>query len=110
IVGFGRLRGLASLAGLAACFVLLVFFVLPGIIGGRPPLLVAVVGAATVMFVIMYLVHGVSVRTSVAVLGTLGALLVTGLLGVLATGVAHLTGSVGEEERILWLSDPDLDL
>lgn len=110
IVGFGRLRGLASLAGLASCFILLVFFVLPGIIAGHPPLLVAVVGAAMVIFVIMYLVHGVSVRTSVAVLGTLGALVITGVLGLLAAGVAHLTGSVGEEERILWVADPALDL
>ncbi len=110
IVGFGRLRGLASLAGLASCFVLLVLFVLPGIIAGHPPLLVAVAGAAMVIFVIMYLVHGVSVRTTVAVLGTLAALVITGILGVLASGVAHLTGSVGEEERILWAADPGLDL
>jgi uncharacterized membrane protein len=110
ILAFGRWRGVASLAGLAACFALLLTFVLPAIVGGQPPLLVAVVGAAAVMFMIMYLVHGVSVRTSVAVLGTLGALVVTGLLGVLATGMVHLTGFVGDEERQLWLSDPDLDM
>lgn len=110
IVAFGRWRGVASLAGLAACFTLLLTFVLPGIIGGHPPLAVAVVGAATVMFLIMYLVHGISVRTSVAVLGTLGALVVTGLLGVIGTGLAHLTGFVGSEERLLWSYDPQLDL
>jgi uncharacterized membrane protein len=110
IIAFGRWRGVASLAGLAACFTLLLTFVLPGIVSGQPPLLVAVVGAATVMFVIMYLVHGVSVRTSVAVLGTLGALVVTGLLGVFGTGLAHLTGFVGSEERLLWSFDPNLDL
>jgi uncharacterized membrane protein len=110
IVAFGRWRGVASLAGLGACFTLLLTFVLPAIVGGRPPLLVAVVGAATVMFVIMYLVHGVSVRTSVAILGTLGALVLTGLLGYAGTGLAHLTGFVGTEERLLWSFDPDLDL
>lgn len=110
IVAFGRWRGLGSLAGLAACFALLLTFVLPAIVGGRPPLLVAVVGAATVMFVIMYLVHGVSMRTSVAILGTLGALVVTGVLGVLGTAAAHLTGFVGSEERLLWQYDPGLDL
>jgi uncharacterized membrane protein len=110
IVAFGRWRGVGSLAGLAACFALLLTFVLPGIASGRPPLLVAVVGAAMVMFLVMYLVHGVSVRTSVAILGTLGALVVTGLLGFLGTGAAHLTGFVGSEERLLWSLDPDLDL
>ncbi len=110
IVAFGRWRGVASLAGLASCFTLLLLFVLPAIAGGQPPLLVAVVGAAMVMFVIMYLVHGVSVRTSVAILGTLGALVLTGLLGYVGTGVAHLTGFVGTEERLLWSFDPNLDL
>jgi uncharacterized membrane protein len=110
ILGFGLRRGLASLAGLAACFTLLLTFVLPAIIDGRPPLLVAVVGAAMVMFVIMYLVHGISVRTSVAVLGTLGALAVTGTLGALATAATHLSGVVGDDELSLFTSMPDLDL
>lgn len=110
IIGFGLRRGVAALAGLAACFGLLITFVLPGIISGQPPLLVAVVGAALVMFVIMYLVHGVSVRTTVAVLGTLGALIVTGSLGVLASGVTHLTGFTSDDELALFSSIPDLDL
>jgi uncharacterized membrane protein len=110
IVAFGLRRGLASLAGLAACFALLLTFVLPGIIAGRPPLLVAVVGAALVMFVIMYLVHGISVRTSVAVLGTLGALVVTGTLGVVAAAATHLTGFGGDDTLSLFSAMPDLDL
>jgi uncharacterized membrane protein len=111
IVALGRWRGLASLAGLAACFTLLLTFVLPAIIGGRPPLLVAVVGAATVMFVIMYLVHGVSVRTSVAVLGTLGALVITGALGYLGSVFVHLTGFLGSSEELtLFTLYPGLDL
>jgi uncharacterized membrane protein len=110
VVAFGLRRGLASLAGLAACFGLLLIFVAPGILGGQPPLLVAVVGAAMVMFVIMYLVHGVSVRTSVAVLGTLGALVLTGALGALATAASHLTGFVGDDELTLVQRLPELDL
>jgi uncharacterized membrane protein len=110
IVGFGLRRGLASLAGLAACFGMLLLFVLPAIIDGYPPLLVAVVGAALVMFVIMYLVHGVSVRTTVAVLGTLGALVLTGGLGWLATAATHLTGVVDDDALTLFTAIPDLDL
>jgi uncharacterized membrane protein len=111
IIAFGRWRGVASLAGLGACFALLLTFVVPGILGGRPPLLVSVVGAATVLFVIMYLVHGVSVRTSVAVLGTLAAVVLTGVLGFLGTSVTHLTGFLGGSEELTLLNlYPDLDL
>jgi len=44
VAAFGRWRGVAALAGLAVTFALLVFFVVPAILAGEPPLLVAIVG------------------------------------------------------------------
>ncbi|TCB99604.1 YibE/F family protein [Micromonospora zingiberis] len=110
IVAFGRLRGLAALAGLAASFAILLTFVLPGISAGQPPLVVAIVGAALIMFVVLYLTHGVSAQTSVAVLGTLGALVLTGLLGLAATGATHLTGFGSEDATTLSMFRADVDL
>ncbi|ABP52929.1 YibE/F family protein [Salinispora tropica] len=110
IVAFGRWRGLAALAGLAASFAVLLTFVLPGISVGRSPLLVAVVGAALIMFVVLYLTHGVTVQTSVAVLGTLGSLILTGLLGTLATATTRLTGYGSEEAITLSMFQADVDL
>ncbi|MGN9774556.1 YibE/F family protein [Micromonospora sp. H33] len=110
IVAFGRWRGLAALAGLAASFAILLTFVLPGISAGRPPLLVAVVGAALIMFVVLYLTHGVTAQTSVAVLGTLGSLVLTGVLGTLATAATHLTGYGSEEATTLSMFQADVDL
>jgi uncharacterized membrane protein len=66
--------------------------VLPAILRGSPPLLVAVVGAAAIMFAALYLTHGVNVHTSVAIAGTLASLVLTyagaalPLLLLLATG------------------------
>jgi uncharacterized membrane protein len=97
IVAFGRWRGLTSLAGLAVSFAILLFFVLPAILHGESPLLVAVVGASAIMFAAMYLTQGVSVVTSVAVAGTLVSLVVTGLLGYGFTAAMHLTG-VGDDD------------
>ena len=110
IVAFGRLRGLAALAGLAASFAILLTFVLPGISAGQPPLVVAIVGAALIMFVVLYLTHGVSAQTSVAVLGTLGALVLTGLLGLAATNATHLTGFGSEDATTLSMFRGDVDL
>jgi hypothetical protein len=45
VVAFARWRGLAALAGLAVSFAILLVFVLPAILAGSSPLLVAVVGA-----------------------------------------------------------------
>jgi uncharacterized membrane protein len=54
VVVVGRLRGVAALAGLVITFAVLVKFVLPALLHGESPLLVAIVGAAAVMFVIMH--------------------------------------------------------
>ncbi|MEH1098070.1 YibE/F family protein [Micromonospora sp. CPCC 205561] len=110
IVAFGRWRGLAALAGLAASFAILLTFVLPGISAGSPPLLVAVVGAALIMFVVLYLTHGVTAQTSVAVLGTLGSLVLTGVLGTIATAATHLTGFGSEDATTLSMFQADVDL
>jgi len=99
VIGFGRLRGLAAIGGLIVSFAVLLLFVLPGILGGSPPLLVAVVGSSTIMFAVLYLTHGVSVRTSVAILGTLASLVLTGLLGAGFTALTELTG-LGDEQSV----------
>jgi len=101
VVAFGRWRGVAALAGLGVSFGVLLLFVLPAILAGSSPLLVAVTGAATIMLAVLYLTHGVNVWTSVAVLGTLGALALTGALGAVFTVVARFTGLAGEEAGLV---------
>ncbi|MER7165349.1 YibE/F family protein [Micromonospora sp. NPDC000207] len=110
IVAFGRWRGLAALGGLAASFAILLTFVVPGISAGRSPLLIAVVGSALIMFIVLYLTHGISAQTSVAVLGTLGSLVLTGLLAAAATAATHLTGFGDEDATTLSMFQSDVDL
>ena len=88
----GRWRGLAALAALAVSFGVLLLFVLPAILDGRSPLAVAVVGAGVIMFAVLYLTHGLSARTSTAVLGTLVSLALIGLLGAVFSAASRLTG------------------
>lgn len=92
VILLGRWRGVAALVALGVSFVVVVGFLLPAILAGRDPLTVALVGACLIMFAVLYISHGVSARTSTAVLGTLLSL---GLIGVLSwafTRAAQLTG------------------
>jgi len=100
IIAFGRWKGLASLGGLAVSFFVLLVFILPAIQRGESPLWVAIVGSAVIMFAVLYVTHGISVPTTVAILGTLGALVLTGVLGLVVTEIMHLNGS-GSEESVL---------
>ncbi|WP_219471461.1 YibE/F family protein [Nonomuraea rhizosphaerae] len=92
VIAFGRWRGVTALAGLAITFVLLLTFVIPAILQGSPPMLVAIVGSAAIMLVVLYLTHGFTLTTSMAVLGTLTSLALTGLLSYAAVGLARLNG------------------
>jgi len=91
VVLVARWRGLAALAGLAFTYLVLVAFLLPALANGRSPLAVACTGAAAIMFAVSYLAHGISARTSTALLGTLLSLAATGAAGALALHAAHLT-------------------
>ncbi|GAA2206862.1 hypothetical protein GCM10009850_023200 [Nonomuraea monospora] len=104
VIAFGRWRGVTALVGLAVTFVLLLTFVIPGILEGRPPMLVAIVGAAAIMLAVLYLTHGFSLSTSVAVLGTLASLALTGALSYLALGFARLNGITDDSALALDMS------
>ena len=96
VLAVARLRGLGALAGLGVSLAGVLGFTVPALLDGRPALPVALVTASALMFALLYLAHGVSVRTSAALLGTLGGLLATGALAAWATGATHLTGLGGE--------------
>ena len=92
LVAFGRWRGVTALAGLALTFVILLFFVVPAILDGQSPLLVAIVGSSAIVLTVLYLTHGFALPTTVAVLGTLASLTLTGVLSAVSVAGLHLTG------------------
>jgi len=110
VIAVGRLRGLTALIALAIGFAVMSFFVLPAILHGSDPLLVAVVGGSTIMFVALYLCHGVSARTSVAVIGTLSSVALIGALGSVFVAWAHLTGATSDEVGLIHALYPDIDI
>jgi uncharacterized membrane protein len=104
-----RWRGLASLVGLAFAFFVLLWFILPGLLTEQSPTLVSLVGSAAIMFVVLYLAHGFSARTTTALVGTLFGLSLVAILGSIAVEAARLTGLTSEETVTLQGYDPTLD-
>lgn len=101
ILAFGRWRGLAALAGLGITFAVVLLFVIPAILAGRPPLLVAIVGSAAIVLTVLYLTHGLARSTTVAVAGTLASLTLTGLLSYIAVQATELSGVADETSNLL---------
>lgn len=104
-----RLRGLASLLGLAFAFFVLLQFVLPGLLSEESPTLVSLIGSAAIMFVVLYLAHGFSARTTTALVGTLFGLSLVAVMGAIAVDAARLTGLTSEETTRLNIYDPTID-
>jgi uncharacterized membrane protein len=97
VVAFGRWQGVRSLLGLGLSFVVIVAFVVPAILRGHSPVLVAVTGAMAIMLVSLYLSHGTGPKTTAAVVGTALALGLTAALTIAFVAATSLTGLASDE-------------
>ncbi|TQF69221.1 YibE/F family protein [Rhodococcus spelaei] len=98
VIVVARWRGLRALLGLFVAFGVLVGFMLPALLDGKPAIPVALVGGAVILYAVLYLAHGVSLRTSSALLGTLASMALAAVLSWVAIEMTHLTG-LSEEQN-----------
>ncbi|MHB0859433.1 MAG: YibE/F family protein, partial [Anaerolineae bacterium] len=101
VILVGRARGVRALVGMALSFGVIFAFILPRLAQGQDPVVVAIAGAAIALPPSYLLAHGLNRKTGVALLGSLCALVVTGLLAVLFVRFTHLTGLASEEAGFL---------
>lgn len=110
VVAVARWRGLFAILGIGVTLFALTKFMLPAFLAGANPLPVAVVGSTAIMLVVLYLAHGVSIRTTSALFGTLCGLALTAALGVAATGWTSLTGVGSEDDQTLIAVAPHINI
>ncbi|WP_211840522.1 YibE/F family protein [Saccharopolyspora hirsuta] len=109
VLVLGRWQGLSALIALGLSLVVLIGFVLPAVLAGEDPLLVAIVGAGLIMFIALYLTHGFSARTSTAVLGTMLSLSLIGVLSALFAAATKLTGLDEDTSSLIGLIGAPID-
>ena len=101
VVAVAGRKGIFGLLGLVVSGAVLFGFMIPALTSGRPAVPVAIIGSTAIMFVVLYLAHGVSWRTTSAFVGTWLSLLVTTALGAAGVGLARLSGISNEESIAL---------
>jgi uncharacterized membrane protein len=109
VVGVAWQRGLFALLGLAFSGWIIVTFLLPGVLSGQSAVLVGLVASSAIMFVVLYSTHGFSIRTSVALAGTLVGIAITAGVGWWSVVSTHLTGVGDEGGGVLQSLAADLD-
>jgi uncharacterized membrane protein len=110
VIALGRWRGITALVALGASVAVLLQFIVPAVLDGRSPLMVAIVGSSAVAFIALYLSTGFNTMTTVALLGTLAALALTAILGWAFFEAAEFTGAVSEEASYLRLVTDVVDV
>ncbi|HZP15672.1 MAG TPA: YibE/F family protein [Nocardioides sp.] len=103
-------RGVMALVGLGIGAAVVLKWMLPSLLQGESGLWVALVGASAIMFVVLYSTHGVSLRTSVALLGTFVGIGISTAAATWAIQRSQLTGMSDETAATLSSFVPHLKL
>lgn len=96
VIAVARWRGLLALVSLAIAGGVIGWFLIPAILTGEPALVTTVVAGAAIMFLVLYLTHGVSMRTSTALLGTLVGIVLSAVAAHYAVDGTHLNGVIDD--------------
>jgi len=98
---FGGWIGLTSIGGLLVSILILALYVVPGIASGGNPMAISLIGSFGIACTSLYLAHGCSKRTSVALLSTLTTLGIAATLSIVFVHLAKLFGMGSEESMFL---------
>lgn len=101
VIALARVKGVRALVGLGLSLAVVTQFIVPAILDGTSPLLVALVGSLAVMLLTIALAHGTGVTSVAAILGASVSLLATALLAVVFVEAAQITGFSSEEASLL---------
>ncbi|HBR80880.1 TPA: YibE/F [Candidatus Uhrbacteria bacterium] len=111
VILVGRFKGFRALVTLALSFLIILRFIIPLILAGGNPLLVSIVGCIFILILAIYVTEGFNRRAHLALFSTVIALIITGILSLIFTALAKLSGFVSEDTMFLTgLGDGNINL
>ena len=101
----GGKKGLMALITLVLMGAVIVFALLPMVLQGYNPLMLAIVFSSLIAVVTLFIVGGINNKSLAAIGGVVGGLVFAGVLAVVFGNAAHLTGFSSEEAQMLTFID-----
>lgn len=98
----GMLRGVLSLVGMGITLITLFGFMIPALLQGADPMVLAITAGAVILFPVIFLVHGVNWKSASALAGTLLSMMISAFLANLAISSSQLRG-LGDDDNLLIL-------
>ncbi len=105
----GRMKGLKTIITLVVTIYLIFWVLLPLLLEGYSPILLAVGIASVAIAFIQFVIGGLNLKSLVATLGTIAGVVVAGLMAFWAGSLARLTGFGSHEAQMLFFMDQTID-
>lgn len=102
----GRGKGIMSFVGMGLSFLIIMYFILPQLLAGSDPFIIALIASLIIIPLTFYLAHGFNKKTTAAVIGTILTLFVIGFVSNIAIEAGHLSGFSSEEAGYLDMEKP----
>jgi uncharacterized membrane protein len=99
IVG-GR-QGVKTVATLAITGFIIIKVLLPAILAGYEPISTTIVTASLIVTISLIIISGINRKTTAAIIGTIGGVVVAGLIAFIMTDLTKLTGLSDDEAQML---------
>ncbi|NLY11801.1 MAG: YibE/F family protein [Firmicutes bacterium] len=109
LVVVGGIKGLKALVSLTFMGIMVVSVLLPLILRGYNPVLVTVGIASVVAILFLFFIGGFNKKTLSATIGTVGGLIVAGVLAFIFGKLAYLTGLSSSEAQMLQYFETQID-
>src|SRR5258706_5720772 len=103
VILLSKWQGFGSILGMVVSLGIIIQYITPQSLAGGDPLFISIVGCLMIMVTTIYLAHGLSKKTTIALVATFLSLLATGLFSILFVQMARLSGLGSEDAYSLKL-------
>lgn len=110
VIGMAGKKGIGAIVGMMVSLLVIMQFIVPQILAGNDPLLISITGSLIIMCLTIYLAHGISKQTTIALGATFITLLVTGFFSYLFVKASYLTGLGNENTYLLQFGPNSINL
>lgn len=101
ILVIARIKGLKAIIALGLTVFLIAKVMLPGILNGYDPLMLAIIISIIVTAITMILICGFNTKAFASIIGTIGGVLVAALISIWVGHAANMTGLSSTEAQML---------
>lgn len=106
----GKIKGLKAFLMLLLTGVVIWKIYIPMLLKGFDPILLSIFSLTIITIITLVVISGLNKKTLVAIIGTLGGLIIAGVLAIVVGNLAQLTGLGNEEAQMLNFIPQDIQL